>query len=73
MKNINSDSIKISVVVPCFNAEKYIDECLKSLLNQTFKDFEIICVNDGSNDSTLEKLKKYNVEIINQENKGAAG
>ncbi len=66
-------SIKISVIVPCYNSEKYIDDCIKSLLNQTFKDFEIICVNDGSTDKTLEKLQKYDVTIINQENKGASG
>jgi len=63
---------KVSVIIPCYNSEKYIDDCLKSLFSQTFKDFEIICVNDGSKDGTLEILKKYDVKIIEQENLGVA-
>ena len=68
--------INISVVIPIFNTAPYLKECLDSVLNQTFTDFEVICVNDGSNDSSLEILKKYQqkdnrIKIINQENKGA--
>lgn len=66
-------SIKVSVIVPCYNVEKYLDDCLKSLINQTFKDYEIICVNDGSTDSTPEILKKYDVKVINQKNQGLSG
>ena len=45
---------KISVIVPVYNTEKYLDECLNSVENQTLKDIEIICVNDGSTDKSLE-------------------
>lgn len=49
----------VSVIVPCYKVEKYISRCIDSLLNQTLKNIEIICVNDGSPDNTLEILKKY--------------
>ena len=67
----------ISIIMPIYNSEKYIEECLNSLIYQTFKNFEIICVNDGSTDNTLNILKKYEkkderIKIINQYNKGAA-
>lgn len=63
---------KISVIMPVYNGEKYLKECLNSLVNQTFKDIEIICVNDCSKDSSLEILNFYaqkdnRVKIINQE------
>ena len=47
---------KISIIVPVYNVEKYLDKCLNSLVNQTLKDIEIICVNDGSTDNSLEVL-----------------
>ena len=73
--NNNPDSIKISVVVPIFNVEDYIKPCLDSILNQTFTDFEVICVNDGSTDSSLDILKEYaakdyRIKIINKDNAG---
>lgn len=49
----------ISILVPCYNVEKYLRECLDSIANQTFKDFEAICINDGSTDSTLSILQEY--------------
>ena len=62
---------KISVIIPIYNSEKYLKKCLDSVVNQTFHDKEIICVNDGSTDSSLEILKQYsNIKIISQENKG---
>lgn len=63
---------KVSVIIPCYNVEDYIDECIKSIINQTYKSIEIIAINDGSTDSTLEKLNKYKnkIKIINQNNKG---
>lgn len=68
---------KISVIIPVYNGVKYINQCLDSLINQTFKDFEIICVNDGSTDNSLEILENYSktdprIKIINQKNSGAA-
>lgn len=66
----------VSVIVPCYKVEKYISRCIDSLLNQTLKNIEIICVNDGSPDNTLEILKKYkekfgeNFSIIDKKNEG---
>jgi cellulose synthase/poly-beta-1,6-N-acetylglucosamine synthase-like glycosyltransferase len=48
---------KVSVVIPCYNVEKYLRQCLDSVINQTLKELEIICVNDGSKDSTLTLLR----------------
>ena len=71
--------IKVSVIIPVFNTEKYISKCLSSLVNQTLDDIEIICVNDGSTDNSLEIIEKIanndaRIQIINQEHKkqGAA-
>ncbi len=65
---------KISVIVPVYNVEKYIDKCVQSILNQTYNDFELILVNDGSIDSSYDHLMKYStdnrVTIINKENTG---
>lgn len=47
----------ISIIVPVYNSEKYIDRCLDSILNQTYKDLEIVLVNDGSNDQSLKILE----------------
>lgn len=67
--------VKYSFVVPVYNTEKYLKKCLDSLEKQTFKDFEIIVVNDGSTDNSMEILSKYekkydNIKIINQKNQG---
>lgn len=65
---------KISVVIPVYNVEKLLRRCLDSVLNQTLKGIEIICVNDGSTDNSsniLEEYKKFeNIKIINQKNSG---
>ena len=50
---------KVSVIIPVYNTEKYLRECLDSIVNQTLKEIEIICVDDGSTDSSLEILKEY--------------
>lgn len=50
---------KVSILVPIYNVEKYLRECLESLLNQTLQDIEIICINDGSTDNSLEIIKEY--------------
>ncbi len=57
MKNANKP--KVSILLPVYNAEKYLSDCLKSLLNQTFHDFEIIAINDASTDASLSILYKY--------------
>lgn len=69
---------QISIIMPCYNCEKLIDETLESLEQQTCKEFEVICVNDGSKDQTAEKLeawKEKNVfamKVIHQENGGVS-
>ena len=54
---------KYSFIVAMYNIENYINRCIDSLLVQTYKDFEIIVVNDGSTDGSLEKIKKYENQI----------
>lgn len=61
---------KFSIIIPVYNAEKYIRKCLDSIKNQTFKDYEVIIVNDGSTDNSLNILKEYNYKVINQKNSG---
>ena len=70
-----SKSCSISLIVPVYNVEKYLARCLDSLLNQTYKDIEIICINDGSTDSSYDILKEYSekderIIILNQANQG---
>ena len=54
---------KVSIILPVYNVEKYLSKCLDSICNQTFNDFEIICVNDGSTDCSLDILKNYSLPI----------
>ncbi len=68
---------KVSVIVPVYNAEKYLHRCLQSILNQTYQNWEAVFVNDGSTDSSLDILQSYadndsRIRIINQPNAGAA-
>ena len=67
--------IKYSFIVPVYNTEKYLKKCLDSLVNQTYKDFEIIVVNDGSTDKSSNIISKYqkkykNIIVIDKENEG---
>lgn len=67
----------ISIIVPVYNVEKYLPQCLESLINQTYANIEIICVNDGSTDNSLEILDKYakrdsRIIVINQKNSGVS-
>ncbi len=67
---------KVSVIIPVYNVEQYLRQCLDSVVNQTLKDIEIICVNDGSEDDSLSILTEYAAKdkrmiVLNQENRGA--
>ena len=67
---------KVSVIIPVYNVEEYLCECLDSVVNQTLKDIEIICVDDGSTDDSLKILMEYaekdsRVIVLKQQNKGA--
>ncbi len=67
--------VKISVIIPVYNVGEFLNEAISSLLNQTFTDFELICVNDGSKDNSLEILEKFSeidprVIVIDKENGG---
>ena len=69
--------VKVSVIIPVYNVEKYLKKCLDSIFNQTLKDIEVICIDDGSNDSSLEILNEYQIKdkrlkVISQKNEGAA-
>lgn len=71
------DNIKVSIIVPIFNNEEYIERCLESLINQTHSNIEMICVNDGSTDNSQKILNSYKekderVIIINKENGGVS-
>ena len=67
--------IKVSVIVPVFNVEEYLSTSLDSILNQTLKNIEIICINDGSTDASLDILENYakkdaRIKIISKKNEG---
>lgn len=69
--------MKISIIIPVYNSEEYIARCLDSILNQSFSDFEIICLNDGSSDNSLSILKEYaskddRVNVYSHSNMGIA-
>lgn len=65
---------EISVIVPIYNIEKYVDKCIKSILSQSFNNFELLLVDDGSEDQSLDKCRRYlydkRVNIFSQKNKG---
>ena len=75
-RQLAPDKVCVSVIIPMYNAEKYLRECLELLLRQTLKSIEIICVNDGSTDGTEALLKEYaekdnRIKVVYQENRGA--
>jgi len=61
---------KFSIIIPVYNVEKYIGKCLDSVINQTYQDYEVIVVNDGTKDDSMDIVKKYDVKIVNQQNQG---
>ena len=75
-RELGPDRLCVSVIIPMYNAQKYLRECLDCLMHQTLKSIEIICVNDGSTDATLSILEEYakkdgRIRIISQKNQGA--
>lgn len=67
--------VKVSVIIPVYNVESYLEECLESVINQTLDDIEIICIDDGSTDNSPSILKKYQkkdscIKVISQSNHG---
>ena len=72
----NQGKIKVSVIVPVYNAQDYLEQCIVSILEQTLQEIEVICVDDSSTDRSLEILKKYEKEdsrmrVLTQPNSGA--
>lgn len=72
----NQGKIKVSVIVPVYNAQDYLEQCIVSILAQTLQEIEVICVDDSSTDRSLEILKKYEkedsrVRVLTQPNSGA--
>ena len=66
--------MKISIIIPVYNAEKYLEECIRSAIEQSYRDIEVIAVDDGSTDNSLEILEKYSskIRIIKKKNGGTA-
>lgn len=69
--------IKLSIIIPVYNASNYIETALQSIINQTITDIEVICINDGSTDNSSEIIEKYSskysyIKLFNQENSGVA-
>ena len=69
--------IKISVIIPVYNVEKYIRQCLESVVSQSLKEIEIICINDGSTDNSLKILQEFSqkdkrITVIDKKNEGAS-
>ena len=74
---MRKDSDLISVIVPVYNSEKYLNICVESILKQTYKNIEVILINDGSTDASLSICNKYKeldkrVIVINQKNNGVS-
>ena len=69
---------KVSIIIPVYNCEKYITECIDSILYQKFNDYEVIIIDDGSSDGTIELIKSYikandNIRLFNSDRKGSGG
>lgn len=74
-KKIVDDNILISVIIPVYNSESYLSTCLQSVINQTYRNLEIICIDDGSSDHSLDILDFYSqkdsrIKVIRQKNSG---
>ena len=74
---MNTSTPSISIIIPVYNAQKYLKNCLNDLIDQTFRDIEIICIDDGSSDTSLNILNEYarkdnRIKVFNQPNSGPA-
>ena len=74
---MESKNIEVSVIVPVYNVEKYLNRCMDSLINQTFSNIEIIALNNGSTDKSLDILNYYaykdkRIRVINNKNIGVS-
>lgn len=75
MEQVKNNKPKISVIIPIYNGEKYLAECIDSILNQTFNDFELLLILDGSKDKSEDIAKSYaekdyRVRVVSKENEG---
>ena len=71
------DQPSVTILIPCYNGAKFLEACLNSCLSQTYSNIEIIVINDGSTDNSLEILNQYasnhsNIKVYSQENQGLA-
>mgnify|MGYP000887261946 FL=1 len=69
--------VKISIIVPCYNTKLYIEQCLNSLINQTLKEIEIICIDGSSDDGSFEVLREYEtkdsrINVYSKQNEGVS-
>lgn len=75
LSKLKNKKPKISIIIPVYNTESYLRQCLDSVSNQTLKDIEIICMDDGSKDNSLDLLREYErndkrFKVLIQENQG---
>lgn len=70
------NEIKVSIIIPVYNVEKYIEECMESVVNQTLEEIEIIIVNDGTQDNSMKKIERFlsdeRITIVNKKNGGVS-
>lgn len=71
MNNNQNKKLFISIIIPTYNADKYLDNCLSSIFKQTYNNFEVFIIDGGSNDNTLDIAKRYNTIILNNPNRDA--
>lgn len=72
---MSNNNVKVSILIPIYNVEKYLDTCLSSVVSQKLKEIEIICINDGSTDKSLNIIQKFmqidsRIKLINKQNSG---
>ena len=64
---------KFSIIIPNYNKEDYVEETLNSIFNQTYKNYEVIVIDDASSDNSIEKIKKFDVRLFQTNRKLAGG